>query len=69
MRQRVLIKEMDALELIENMAFDMLQDKDFKQRMDKEISLAEQENQSAQEEGCRLAKMFRAIATVKKKGK
>lgn len=67
MRQKELIRVMDAVEIRENIAYDMLQDKKFKERMQKEISIAEQENQTPEEEGLRIGKMFRSIATVIKR--
>lgn len=58
MRQRKLIREMDITEILEQMAYDMLQDKDYRDKLKIEIQLDNQRDQSAAEEKNRLINMF-----------
>lgn len=57
---------MDAKEIVEWMAYDMLSDKEFKEKISIEMQLEEQKDQSAAEESRRIIEMFKALGMIKK---
>ncbi len=52
---------MDVTEILEQMAYDMLQDKEYKDKLVQQISLERQEGQSAKEESEGILRMFKAM--------